>query len=443
MRRRSSCTLLPRGEGEDVLPQRASGQKTSGMAKAHELAPTAMRGGQPNQQKSSCPAPVVLHPGAAHLSAMKQIVAQDLHGGQIEVGKRSRSRPAQRWIADGDALPRDREDVDLTDFPASVRLREVFKSERKRVDSSGARRRRHRGHRPRGAASLAGPRPSSEPKLSCLSRWGRSSSRSGSSSSFARSARARASKTTDGTPRGRRHRRRPGRARETDGDWRDPTKPDGPRHEDGDPADAEAKAMARMIRGARGPGEVEKVVRPPRPGMPPDRIDNTEHHAASWMRRRLRASSAGCSDLGPSFARRSLATSAETRPESAWRPVARGGCAAADEARDRFLGRTLPLVPRRAVKVAPTRGRYRDKPRSTPCARAPRELPRPRHQVNGRDDLSERPSVHRARKRNGCQCGRRTTGGILPFASAARPFCRAPRVVDPLFHKESLYGHER
>ena len=69
---------------------------------------------------------------------MKQIVKpRDLYGDQIEAWQEKQVElAAQRWIADGDApLPREFEKVaDLTGFLASVRLREVFKSERKRVD---------------------------------------------------------------------------------------------------------------------------------------------------------------------------------------------------------------------------------------------------------------------------------------------------------------------
>ena len=69
---------------------------------------------------------------------MKQIVKpRDLYGDQIEAWQEKQIElAAQRWIADGDApLPREfKKMADLTDFLASVRLREVFKSERKRVD---------------------------------------------------------------------------------------------------------------------------------------------------------------------------------------------------------------------------------------------------------------------------------------------------------------------
>ncbi len=138
---------------------------------------------------------------------MKQIVKpRDLSGDQIEAWQDEQIElAAQRWIADGDApLPREFKKMsDLTDFLASVRLREVFKSERKRVDKQRrvdaviaaivSERRR---------VSLAGP-------TAFLFRNRRLS---------VGAARGRARPPLDpAPPRGRRHRRRTGRRARGDG----------------------------------------------------------------------------------------------------------------------------------------------------------------------------------------------------------------------------------
>ena len=367
---------------------------------------------------------------------MKQIVKpRDLHGDQIEAWQEKQVElAAQRWIADGDApLPREFKKMsDLTDFLASVRLREVFKSERKRVDKQRrvdaviaaivSERRR---------VSLAGPtaflfrnRRLELPQpvglqfltvreLLQFRAVDRSARRAGEQDHHWIPRLRAAGVTADA----------PGAAPvETDWDWRDLYRSldevRGIKDVERDRADAEAKAMAQndpaVLAWLRA--EVEKVVRPPRPGMPPDRID---HITQSITQALLDATSAesvkrrAAKDLGPSFASATLARDLCVKRglESAWRPVARGGMRwPRTRAMDRFLEAVLYRWShaKSGEKVALTHGRYRDKtPWSTPYAAARRASyhdSRCLEVKRGRDDFVGKTFRASCSEKNGCQC---------------------------------------
>ena len=400
---------------------------------------------------------------------MKQIVKpRDLDGDQIEAWQEKQIElAAQRWIADGDApLPREfKKMADLTDFLASVRLREVFKSERKRVDKQRrvdaviaaivSERRR---------VSLAGPTAFlfrncrlelPQPvglqfltvrELLQFRAVDRSARRAGEQDHHWIPRLRAAGVTADA----------PGAAPvETDWDWRDLYRSldevRGIKNVERDRADAEAKAMAQndpaVLAWLRA--EVEKVVRPPRPGMPPDRID---HITQSITQALLDATSAesvkrrAAKDLGPSFASATLARDLCVKRglESAWRPVTRGGMRwPRTRAMDRFLEAVLYRWShaKSGEKVALTHGLAINPVVDAVRGRAPRELPRPalpRSQTGPRRiRRKDLPCIVLGEKWVPVRVGElRAASYRLPRQLG--PFCRAPRVVDPLFHKESL-----
>ena len=370
------------------------------------------------------------------LSAMRQIVKpRDLYGDQIEAWQEKQVElAAQRWIADGDApLPREFEKVaDLTGFLASVRLREVFKSERKRVDKQRrvdavvaaivSERRRVRLAGPTAFLfrnrRLELPQPVGLQFLTVrellqFRAVDRSARRAGEQDHHWIPRLRAAGVTADA----------PGAAPvETDWDWRDIYRSldevRGIKNVERDRADAEAKAMAQndpaVLAWLRA--EVEKVVRPPRPGMPPDRID---HITQSITQALLDATSAesvkrrAAKDLGPSFASATLARDLCVKRglESAWRPVARGGMRwPRTRAMDRFLEAVLYRWShaKSGEKVALTHGRYRDKtPWSTPYAAARRASyhdSRCLEVKRGRDEFVGKTFRASCSEKNGCQC---------------------------------------
>ena len=157
----------------------------------------------------------------------------------------------------------------------------------------------------------------------------------------------------------------------------------------------------------------------------------------SWMRRRLERQGRA-KDLSPSFASATLARDLCVKRglESAWRPVARAACADRGRGYGRVPRAYSTFGPRQERREVALTGRYRDKPTwSTPYAAARRGATDPRclEVKRGRDEC--RKTFRASCSERMGSASRRTTGGIYRLPRQLGPFCRAPRVVDPLFHR--------